>query len=89
VKLKVKALQIGLYLCVSCSLVYASDVHAPSAEFWQYLLEFSDENGEVIDPMEFAQLQNMSAASQQQLTQNRNSSSSNPRSSSAAEEPLQ
>lgn len=31
----------------------------PSAEFWQYLLEFSDEQGAVIDPVDFAQLESI------------------------------
>ena len=36
----------------------------PSAEFWQYLMEFSDEEGQVMDPRELEALaQNATAAS--------------------------
>lgn len=82
--MKVNYLHIGIYLCVSGSLVYAEDVQAPSAEFWQYMLEFSNENGEVIDPMEFAQLQHLPDNAEANRAQQ--SSTSNPHSSVAAEE---
>ena len=82
--MKVNYRHIGFYLCLSGSLVYAADVQAPSAEFWQYLLEFSNENGEVIDPMEFAQLHQLPDNADAQQTAI--SSTSNPHSSAAAEE---
>lgn len=82
--MKANYLHMGFYLCLSGSLVYAAEVQAPSAEFWQYMLEFSNEQGEVIDPMEFAQLQQV--PDNAEVTRTEQSSTSNPHSSVAAEE---
>lgn len=49
---------LGIYLFACCSATFSAAAQAPqpSAEFWQYMLEFADENGELMDPLEFAQL---------------------------------
>ncbi len=82
--MKANYLHIGFYFCLSGSVVYAADVQAPSAEFWQYMLEFGNDKGEVIDPMEFAQLQQL--PDNADATRTADSSTSNPHSSVAAEE---
>jgi len=40
-------------------LVKAETATAPSAEFWQYLVEFSDEQGELMDPEDLAAVGNL------------------------------
>lgn len=47
-----------LLLCMPL-LVKAETATAPSAEFWQYLVEFSDEQGELIDPEDLAAVENL------------------------------
>lgn len=47
------------FACCALALSAAAQAPQPPAEFWQYLLEFSDENGELIDPLEFSQLDAM------------------------------
>jgi len=47
-----------LLLCMPL-LVKAETATAPSAEFWQYMLEFSDEQGELIDPEDLAVIENL------------------------------
>lgn len=44
------------FACGALALSASAQAPQPPAEFWQYLLEFSDENGELIDPLEFSEL---------------------------------
>lgn len=46
-----------LIVCLACSTTaWASE--PPPAEFWLYLLEFSNAQGEVLDPLDLEQLAN-------------------------------
>ena len=49
----------GAFLLCMPLLVKAETATAPSAEFWQYLVEFSDEQGELIDPEDLAAIENL------------------------------
>ncbi len=49
----------GPFLLCMPLLVKAETATAPSAEFWQYLLEFSDEQGELIDPEDLAAVEHL------------------------------
>lgn len=48
-------------VAMSLSLLFAATPimadEAPPPEFWQYLLEYGDEQGNVIDPLEFEHLE--------------------------------
>lgn len=48
-------------LCIPLC-VNAESAAAPSTEFWQYLVEFSDEQGEFIDPEDLAAIENLKNA---------------------------
>ena len=49
----------GAFLLCVPLLVKAETAIAPSAEFWQYMLEFSDEQGELMDPEDLAAIENL------------------------------
>lgn len=49
----------GAFLLCVPLIVKAETATAPSAEFWQYMLEFSDEQGELIDPEDLAAIENL------------------------------
>jgi len=33
-----------------------ADTSAPSQEFWEYMAEFGDDNGDILDPLEYDQI---------------------------------
>lgn len=97
---------ISAYVFACCAVTFSAAAQAPrpSAEFWEYLLEFSDETGELLDPLELAQLSDgqfasIPAASERNalpIAPNEGSpqvtptqTSQNPRTSSSAEESSQ
>ena len=47
------------WACCFMTVSALANAPQPPAEFWQYMLEFSDEEGAVIDPVDFAQLESL------------------------------
>lgn len=43
------------FLCLISASVWAVQA-SPSEEFWSYMLEFDDDNGDVLDPLEYEEL---------------------------------
>ena len=52
----------SLFLLVTPTFVWAEDAKSqkkPSADFWEYMEDFGDETGNVLDPLEYDQLLNL------------------------------
>ncbi|MES2823622.1 MAG: hypothetical protein V4732_08470 [Pseudomonadota bacterium] len=53
-----------------------AETPAPSQDFWEYMTDFDDENGSVVDPLEYDQLSNLKNSAATDLIENTSSDES-------------
>jgi hypothetical protein len=52
-------LRTSLWLLLAATPALADDPGAPPREFWLYYVEFSDERGELLDPLDYSEAQHL------------------------------
>lgn len=53
-----------------------AEAPVPSQDFWEYMTDFDDENGNVLDPLEYEELSNLKNSAATDLIENKGSDES-------------